>query len=134
MINNTNFHSYSFCSEQIQQKESSLIIFFNFRLPLFQFFFGGVSTDKVFPSELRKELSNNYQYKTRGELHIGDDTALDTIGAGDYGVLRGVILCVGLIYPLISVNYLTKTLGYLVEHCSRTIEHSYSTNFLSLMI
>ena len=37
---------------------------------------------------------------------------MNTIGSGNFGILRGVIVCVGLIYPLVSVNYLTKILGY----------------------
>ena len=70
------------------------------------------STDNVFPEELSEQLSNIHIYNNKGSLHIGDDSVLETIGSGDYGLLRGVILCIGLVYPLVSVNFLTKTLGY----------------------
>ena len=70
------------------------------------------STDNVFPEELSGQLSNVYKYRNNGSLHIGDDSVLETVGYGDYGLLRGVILCIGLVLPLVSVNHLTKTLGY----------------------
>ena len=31
------------------------------------------------------------------KVHIGDDSTLNTIGSGNFGILRGVIVCNGLI-------------------------------------
>ena len=69
------------------------------------------STDNVFPEQLIGNLTS-FRESNLNKVHIGDDSTLNTIGYGNYGILRGVILCVGLIYPLVSVNYLTKILGY----------------------
>jgi len=69
------------------------------------------STDNVFPEQLVGNLTS-FRKCSINKVHIGDDSTLNTIGSGNFGILRGVIVCVGLIYPLVSVNYLTKILGY----------------------
>jgi hypothetical protein len=71
-----------------------------------------LDSGRTMPEELSGQLSNVHRYRNSGSLHIGDDSVLETVGSGDYGLLQGVILCIGLVVPLVSVNHLTKTMGY----------------------
>jgi hypothetical protein len=70
------------------------------------------STDNVIPNVYKKILSNVRTYKSN--LKIGDNSDLAIVGTGEFGALKNVLLCIGLVYPLISVKYLTKVLSCVV--------------------
>jgi hypothetical protein len=70
------------------------------------------STDNVVPLTNVQNMDKMRQYKS--QLKIGDNTSLPIIGKGSYGVLKDVLICDGLVYPLVSVKYLTQILKCIV--------------------
>jgi hypothetical protein len=70
------------------------------------------STDNVVPLTNVNNKNNMIKYKSN--LKIGDDTILPIVGKESFGALKSVLICKGLVYPLLSVKYLTEILNCLV--------------------
>jgi hypothetical protein len=66
------------------------------------------STDNVVPLNNVRDHNEIKQYKSK--LKIGDNTTLPVVGKGSYGVLKDILICDGIVYPLVSVKYLTQIL------------------------
>jgi hypothetical protein len=65
------------------------------------------TSDSVFPVSFKKYL-NSFVAK-HGSITVGNNEQLTTLGVGRYGVLYNILLCAGIILPLISVIFLTNT-------------------------
>jgi hypothetical protein len=70
------------------------------------------STDNVIPLSYVNNLNKMREYKS--SLKIGDDTILPIVGKETFGALKSVLVCNGLVYPLLSVKYLTENLNCLI--------------------
>jgi hypothetical protein len=70
------------------------------------------STDNIVPLENVKDVNKLTKYKST--LMIGDNTTLPIVGKGSFGVIKDILVCKGIIYPLVSVKYLTEVLNCFV--------------------